>query len=182
MMVYPPYTDPRAYHLFSQGYVGTGFGDVLPHECAKDRDSGNACVLCIRGGERRSSRSTSFINMNDKTEPTAVIAESYCRHYCAYCGNRAHVLQYKSFDVRGYTCSCAGACDEREYVAKREEMRKRHREEVSALEKTAPRQPKEVLVAVWERKSREVLKEIEGGYVPSDLERLGIIVGDVDDS
>lgn len=181
MKHYPAYTDPRAHHLFSIGYVGNGFGDVRPHECAKDREGGKSCSLCVRGGEARTNYSTYFDNMVENVEPTATIAESWQTHYCAYCGNRAHTLQYKNCDVRGYTCSCAGACDEREYVARREEMRERHHREVKEMEKTAPVQPKEVLVAVWERKSRAVLKEIGEGYVPSAFEQLGIIVGDVDD-
>lgn len=181
MKVYPAYTDPRAYPLFCQGFVGRSHGDIRPHECAKDRLKGTACEKCVVGGEARTGFSTRFDTMNKDLEPTATIAESWCRHYCAYCGNQAHVLQYDNCDVRGYTCSCAGACDEREYVVRREEMRERHREEVLAMEKTAPRQPKEVWAGVWERKSREVLKQIKEGYVPSEFEKLGIIVGDVED-
>lgn len=180
-MQYPKHSDPRAYHLFSQGYVGNRMGDVLDHECAKDRKNGTACQHCATGGEARSNYSTYFLNKTKDVEPSTTIAVDYQTHYCAYCGNRAHVLQYDDCGVRGYVCSCAAACDEREYVAKREEMRERHYAEVKELEKLAPQQPKEVLAAIWERESDRIKQSILRGCQPSALERLGIIVGDVED-
>lgn len=181
-MKYPKHSDPRTYHLFSSGYCGNRAGDVLPHECAKDREGGTACVKCIRGGESRSDYSTHFDNMTTEIGPSTMVSTSYQTNFCVYCGNRAHTLQYRNFEVRGYTCTCKGACDEREYEAAREAMRMRHHKEVQDMEKAAPPRSKEVIAAVWKREAAAVLKDIEGGSIPRALERLGIIVGDVEDS
>ena len=181
-MRYPDHADPRTYHLFSTGYCGNNAGDVIDHECAGDRENGKACALCVRGGTSRSNYVTCFDNMTKEISPTAVVSTSYCTHYCVYCGQRATTLQRRDYSVRGYTCVCAGACDQREYEATRDKMRQRHRQEVLELEKTAPKQSPQVLAAIWKRETAAILKEIEGGRVPHQLERLGIIIGDVSDS
>lgn len=174
-MKYPAHTDPRAHRYFSTGLVGTGHGDVKEHECAKDRDGGQACVLCVRGGSARGAYSTHFDNMCGLAS-TATIATSYEMHYCSYCGNRAHTLQDRQYNVVGHTCSCAGACDEREWVVKWNAMADRHSDEESAMKKLAPKQDKAVLAAVFQREAQRILKDIEGGSQPRVLERMGILV------
>lgn len=174
-MRYPNYTDPRAYQYFSCGFVGSGHGDVMSHECAKDREKQTACSLCVRGGTARSSSSTSFDNMCG-IAPTATISNDRDCHYCAYCGNRAHTLQDKQFRVVGYTCSCSAACDEREWVVKRDEMHRRHLQEKAALRKEAPKQRKEVLHQMWQNEYNRVFKEIDERARSSQLAKVGIVL------
>ena len=175
-MKYPAHSDPRAYQYFSCGFVGKGHGDIADHECAEDRENGTACSQCVRGGSACGEYSTNFDNMCGLSS-TATIDTSYA-HYCAYCGNRAHTLQARNYKVVGYTCSCAGACDEREWVIKWNAMADRHSDEEVALKKQAPKQDKAVLVKVFQRSTQRILKEIEGGSVPHVLERMGILVVD----
>lgn len=175
MKQYPAHSDPRAHQYFSTGLVGSGHGDVKEHECAKNRDGGRACDQCVRGGSARSAYSTNFNNMCGLAS-TATISTGYNIHYCAYCGNRAHTLQARTYDVIGHTCSCAGACDEREWVTKWNAMADRHSDEEVALKKAAPKQDKSVLAAVYQRESQRILKDIQGGSCPSVLERMGILV------
>lgn len=179
-MKYPAHSDPRAYQYFSYGFVGKGHGDIADHECAKDRNNGTACSQCVRGGSACSAYSTNFDNMCGISS-TATIATSYDAHYCAYCGNRAHTLQDRNYNVVGYTCSCGGACDEREWIIKWNDMAGRHHDEEMALKKQAPEQDKGVLAKVFQWESQRILKDIEGGSVPRVLERMGILVIDPTD-
>lgn len=174
-MKYPAHTDPRAYQYFTCGFVGRGHGDVEDHECAKNRSNGTECPLCVRGGEKRAGHSTNFDN-GCGLASTATISCDRDRHYCAYCGNRAHVLQDRKFHVTGHTCSCAGACDEREWIVQWNAMADRHSDEEVAMKKLAPKQSAEVLAAVFQRQSQSILQDIREGRQPHALERLGILV------
>lgn len=181
-MRYPPHIDPRAYQYFTQGYVGRGHGDVLDHKCAEDREGGTACERCVYGGVARSSRSTRFVTMSPLAS-TATVAISWSRHFCVYCGNIALPLQDPdTYATIGYTCGCAGACDEREFVARRAEMRERHCREATEMQKTAPIASKEVLASIWRQQSEQVLKEIAEGCVPQAFEGIGVIIGSCEDS
>ena len=177
MKQYPAHTDPRAHQYFSIGLVGTGHGDIKEHECTKNRDGGRACDQCVRGGTARGAYSTNFDNMCGLAS-TATITTSYDTHFCAYCGNRAHTLQDRQYNVVGHTCSCAGACDEREWIVRWNAMADRHSDEEVALKKLAPKRDKAVLAKVFQRESQRILKDIEGGSCPHVLERMGILVND----
>lgn len=177
-MRYPNYTDPRAYQYFSWGFVGSGHGDVMDHECAKDRQNGQECAMCERGGIARSSHSTNFRNTCGIAS-TATVSTDRGAHYCAYCGNRAHTLQDgndRNLRVCGHTCSCAGACDEREWVTKWNDMANRHSDEEVALKKEAPKQNKEVLKKLWTAEYQRTLKDLDSGYCHRQLEKVGIVL------
>lgn len=89
----------------------------------------------------------------DNDHPELVATEVYktprYNPICVYCGETAKSIQAHiprgCYDVTGHTCHCAGAMDEVEHAAQVEALQERHRLELAALKKQAPKAPGEIL-------------------------------------